>query len=158
MQELIEASLEQVAVKSRSDAIPFTPHAKRCLQLASEQAARNGHSYVSTEHILIGVIREKEGSGAHLLSDLKLNGENVEQTIMAMLEPSNEEEHRKQENYSFPNSGSPKLTVLDSYSIDLTAQAALNKLEPVIGRDKDCLLYTSPSPRDLSTSRMPSSA
>ncbi|MFP6737920.1 MAG: ATP-dependent Clp protease ATP-binding subunit [Planctomycetota bacterium] len=137
MQELIEASLGRVAVKSHSDAIPFTPHAKRCLQLASEQAAKNGHSYVSTEHILIGVIREKEGSGAHLLSDLKLNGENIEQTIMAMLEPTPEEEHHKQENYSFPKSGSPKLTVLDSYSIDLTAQAALNKLEPVIGRDKE---------------------
>ena len=137
MQELIEESLAGVKVRSHEDAIPFTPHAKRCIQIASEQAACNGHSFVSTEHILIGVIREEEGAGARILRDLKLDGENIESAIMAMLGPNPDEEQPKQDNYSFPKSGNPKLTVLDSFSIDLTAQAALNKLDPVIGRDNE---------------------
>ena len=137
MQELIEESLAGVKVRSHEDAIPFTPHAKRCIQIASEQAACNGHSFVSTEHILIGVIREEEGAGARILRDLKLDGENLESAIMAMLGPNPDEEQPKQDNYSFPKSGNPKLTVLDSFSIDLTAQAALNKLDPVIGRNDE---------------------
>ena len=107
------------------------------IQIASEQAARNGHSFVSTEHILIGVIREEEGAGARILRDLSLNGENIESTIMSMLGPNPDEEQPKQDNYSFPKTGGPKLAVLDSFSIDLTAQATLNKLDPVIGRDPE---------------------
>ncbi|MEE3298375.1 MAG: ATP-dependent Clp protease ATP-binding subunit [Planctomycetota bacterium] len=137
MQSLIEESLAGVEVRPHEDAIPFTPHAKRCIQIASEQAARNGHSFVSTEHILIGVIREEEGAGARILRDLSLNGENIESTIMSMLGPNPDEEQPKQDNYSFPKTGGPKLAVLDSFSIDLTAQATLNKLDPVIGRDPE---------------------
>ena len=137
MQHLIEESLAGVEVRAREDAIPFTPHAKRCIQIASEQAARNGHSFVSTEHILVGVIREEEGAGARILRDLSLNGENIESTIMSMLGPNPDEEQPKQDNYSFPKTGGPKLAVLDSFSIDLTSQATLNKLDPVIGRDSE---------------------
>ncbi|MEE3231297.1 MAG: Clp protease N-terminal domain-containing protein, partial [Planctomycetota bacterium] len=137
MQHLIEESLAGVEVRAREDAIPFTPHAKRCIQIASEQAARNGHSFVSTEHILVGVIREEEGAGARILRDLSLNGENIESTIMSMLGPNPDEEQPKQDNYSFPKTGGPKLAVLDSFSIDLTTQATLNKLDPVIGRDSE---------------------
>ena len=137
MQHLIEESLAGIEVRPREDAIPFTPHAKRCIQIASEQAARNGHSFVSTEHILVGVIREEEGAGARILRDLSLNGENIESTIMSMLGPNPDEEHPKQDNYSFPKTGGPKMAVLDSFSIDLTAQATLNKLDPVIGRDSE---------------------
>ena len=137
MQHLIEESLAGIEVRPREDAIPFTPHAKRCIQIASEQAARNGHSFVSTEHILVGVIREEEGAGARILRDLSLNGENIESTIMSMLGPNPDEEHPKQDNYSFPKTSGPKLAVLDSFSIDLTAQATLNKLDPVIGRDSE---------------------
>ncbi len=137
MQHLIEESLAGIEVRPREDAIPFTPHAKRCIQIASEQAARNGHSFVSTEHILVGVIREEEGAGARILRDLSLNGENIESTIMSMLGPNPDEEHPKQDNYSFPKTGGPKMAVLDSFSIDLTVQATLNKLDPVIGRDSE---------------------
>ena len=137
MQHLIEESLAGIEMRPREDAIPFTPHAKRCIQIASEQAARNGHSFVSTEHILVGVIREEEGAGARILRDLSLNGENIESTIMSMLGPNPDEEHPKQDNYSFPKTGGPKMAVLDSFSIDLTAQATLNKLDPVIGRDSE---------------------
>ena len=54
-----------------------------------------------------------------------------------MLGPNPDEEQPKQDNYSFPKTGGPKLAVLDSFSIDLTAQATLNKLDPVIGRDPE---------------------
>ena len=109
MQHLIEESLAGIEVRPREDAIPFTPHAKRCIQIASEQAARNGHSFVSTEHILVGVIREEEGAGARILRDLSLNGENIESTIMSMLGPNPDEAQPKQDNYSFPKTGGPKL-------------------------------------------------
>ena len=56
---------------------------------------------------------------------------------MSMLGPNPDEEHPKQDNYSFPKTGGPKLAVLDSFSIDLTSQATLNKLDPVIGRDSE---------------------
>jgi ATP-dependent Clp protease ATP-binding subunit ClpC len=131
---LLEA-LDAFPSATRPSNIPFTPHAKRSLELASEEAIRWGHFFITTEHLLLGLIREEEGGAARILRELGVRTEHVEEHIYAMLgEPK---ETPKDPKYQFVQSQSPKLTVLESFSIDLTEQAQLNKLEPVIGREKE---------------------
>ena len=132
---LLEDALSRIDSKTGQTAIPFTPHAKRCLQLASDEAVRCGHSFISTEHLLVGVLREEEGSAAGILVQVGIDATTIEQTIQAML-GSNDDPPSPQK-YQFPKAPGQKLTVLESFSIDLTEQAALNKLEPVIGREKE---------------------
>ncbi len=115
--------------------IAFTPHAKRCLELAGDEAVRWGHFYITTEHLLMGLLREEEGSAARLLSDLGISVTQIEEQVLAILgEPK---DSPKEDKYQFLQSQNPKLAVLESFSIDLTEQATLNKLDPVIGRDKE---------------------
>ncbi len=132
---LVDEALGRIDTGDHPSAIPFTPHAKRCLQLASDEAVRCGHSFISTEHLLLGVLREEEGGAARMLQQIGLNATDVEQTVLAMLGSGDDQPNPQK--YQFPKSGGQKLTVLESFSIDLTEQASLNKLEPVIGRDKE---------------------
>src|SRR2546426_3983181 len=131
----VQEALNKVASKSNPSNIPFTPHAKRCLELAGDEAVRWGQFYVTTEHLLIGLLREQEGSAARILNEVGLRPDQIEEHIFSMLgEPK---EPPKEQKYQFLQSQPPKITVLESFSIDLTEQAALNKLDPVIGREKE---------------------
>lgn len=131
----ITTALDSLPSKARPSNIPFTPHAKRCIELAGDEAIRWGHFYITTEHLLLGLLREEEGGAARIFGSFGIRHENVEESIYASLgEPK---EQPKEQKYQFLQSNSPKLTVLESFSIDLTEQAALNKLEPVIGREKE---------------------
>jgi ATP-dependent Clp protease ATP-binding subunit ClpC len=132
---VVEEALSGVPSKGGADALPFTPHAKRSLELASDEAVRWGHFYITTEHLLLGLVREEEGVAARLLADLGIRVDQIEAHIYAALgEPK---EPSREQKYQFLQSQSPKLTVLESFSIDLTEQALLNKLDPVIGREKE---------------------
>ncbi|MCH2373951.1 MAG: ATP-dependent Clp protease ATP-binding subunit [Planctomycetes bacterium] len=128
-------TLDRITGKESPATIAFTPHAKRCLELAGDEAVRWGHFYITTEHLLMGLLREEEGCAARLLFDLGVTSQQIEERILAILgEPK---EPQKEEKYQFLNAQNPKLAVLESFSIDLTAQAKMNKLDPVIGRAKE---------------------
>ncbi|MEM7232221.1 MAG: ATP-dependent Clp protease ATP-binding subunit, partial [Planctomycetota bacterium] len=124
------------------------PHAKRCLELASNEAVRYGHFFITTEHILLGVVREEEGAASRLIERVGLSPEKLEHEIMSILGGGNgggagggsgpEEDESKQQKFQFSKApGGQKLMVLESYSVDLTEQAVLGKLDPVIGREKE---------------------
>ncbi|HZN57870.1 MAG TPA: ATP-dependent Clp protease ATP-binding subunit [Planctomycetota bacterium] len=131
----VQEALDKFPGKVKPTNIPFTPHAKRSIELAGDEAIRWGHFYITTEHLLLGLLREEEGGAARIFGDFGVRHELIEEAIHSML--GDPKEPPKEQKYQFLQSQSPKLTVLESFSVDLTEQATLNKLDPVIGRDKE---------------------
>jgi ATP-dependent Clp protease ATP-binding subunit ClpC len=131
--------------------IPFTPRAKKVLELSLREALQLGHNYIGTEHILLGLIREGEGVAAQVLQKLGAELHKVRQTVIQLLsgaqseeEPSgaasgarsssSESSSRRGGSSSESSSGS---TVLDQFGRNLTQYARENKLDPVIGRHRE---------------------
>ncbi len=110
--------------------IPFTPRAKKVLEYAVEEAQHMGHSYIGTEHILLGLIREEEGVAARVLENLGLKLDVVREEVLNLL---GEGEPQKPQQQSSPR-GKTKTPTLDEYARDLTLLAREGKLDPVIGR------------------------
>ena len=106
--------------------IPFTPRAKKVLELAAEEARSLGHNYIGTEHILLGLIREGEGVASQVLLNLGLDLNKVRSEVMELL------------GSVIPSFGQPgvksKTPALDAFGRDLTGLAREGKLDPVIGR------------------------
>lgn len=106
--------------------IPFTPRAKKALELAAEEARSLGHNYIGTEHLLLGLIREGEGVASQVLLNLGLDLNTVRNEVMELL------------GSALPGMGSTqaktKTPALDAFGRDLTALAKENKLDPVINR------------------------
>ncbi|HEX2053828.1 MAG TPA: Clp protease N-terminal domain-containing protein, partial [Actinomycetota bacterium] len=118
--------------------IPFTPRAKKVLELSLREALQLGHNYIGTEHILLGLIREGEGVAAQVLQKLGADLGRVRQQVIQLLSgfgPSQEKGSPATggEGATSPG-GSP---ILDQFGRNLTALAAGNKLDPTIGRDKE---------------------
>jgi ATP-dependent Clp protease ATP-binding subunit ClpC len=111
--------------------IPFTPRAKRVLELAIEEARLLGHNYVGTEHLLLGLIREGEGVAAQVLAELGVDRKRVREEVLKLLGPSTTVKARKakKEKSDTPN--------LDQFGRDLTQMARENKLDPIIGREAE---------------------
>ncbi len=108
--------------------IPFTARAKKVLEYAVEEARSMGHSYIGTEHMLLGLIREKEGVAARILISLNLHYTEIrEQTINLLREPVSPTQEKQQS----------KTPALDEFGRDLTELAHEGRLDPVIGRDKE---------------------
>jgi len=106
----------------------LTSRAKKIIELAIDEARQMGHSYIGTEHLLLGLLREGEGVAAKVLQSLDVNQERVRAEISRVLSLSNPR----------TKSGRPSRTpTLDQVSRDLTAAARDGKLDPVIGRDKE---------------------
>ena len=122
--------------QSPSGHIPFTPRAKKVLELSLREALQLGHNYIGTEHILLGLIREGEGVAAQVLQKLGADLPKVRQTVIQLLsgvsgdEPSPSGGGRESGRDSSP-SGS---TVLDQFGRNLTQMARDHDLDPVIGR------------------------
>jgi ATP-dependent Clp protease ATP-binding subunit ClpC len=135
IEKALQEALDRLPSQQQPSTIPFTPHAKRCLELASDQAVRWGQFYITTEHLFLGLLREEEGAAAQILGENGVRRDHVHEFIQSML--GDPKEPSKEQKYQFLQSPSSKLAVLESFSIDLTEQAALNKLDPVIGRDKE---------------------
>jgi ATP-dependent Clp protease ATP-binding subunit ClpC len=112
--------------------IPFTPRAKRVLELAVEEGRQMGHNYVGTEHILLGLIREGEGVAAQVLRNLGVELESVRQQVLSLLGGS-------KNNPASPNAkgGAGKTPTLNQFGRDLSEMAKAAKLDPVIGREKE---------------------
>ena len=107
--------------------IPFTPKAKKVLEYAVEEARLMGHNYIGTEHLLLGIVREKDGLAAKVLSSLGINlQETREQTINLLREPVIGRTREKS-----------KTPSLDEFGRDLTVLAQEGKLDPVIGREEE---------------------
>jgi len=113
--------------------MPLTPQAKRVLELALEEAAALGHNYVGTEHIFLGLIREKEGIAAQVLEQMGLNLEKVRAEIMSLLggEPLSATAGHAG---SGGTGAKTKTPALDAFGTNLTKLAIDGKLDPVIGR------------------------
>ncbi|NKY17138.1 ATP-dependent Clp protease ATP-binding subunit [Tsukamurella spumae] len=124
--------------------IPFTPRAKKVLELSLREALQLGHNYIGTEHILLGLIREGEGVAAQVLVKLGADLNRVRQQVIQLLSGYQGKEGGGGEpagagaRTSGGEAGTPSTSlVLDQFGRNLTAAAAQGKLDPVIGRSKE---------------------
>ncbi|MFM8524626.1 MAG: ATP-dependent Clp protease ATP-binding subunit [Cyanobacteriota bacterium] len=111
--------------------IPFTPRAKRVLELSLEEARQLGHNYIGTEHLLLGLIREGEGVAARVLENLGVDLAKVRTQVIRMLGETAEV------GAGGGSKGSTKTPTLDEFGSNLTQQAADGKLDPVVGRQHE---------------------
>jgi ATP-dependent Clp protease ATP-binding subunit ClpC len=119
--------------------IPFTPRAKKVLELSLREALQMNHSYIGTEHILLGLIREGEGVAAQVLIKLGADLNRVRTTVLALLSGYQEESGAQPATAGAPEapSSSPSNSTLDQFGRNLTQAAREGKLDPVIGRQKE---------------------
>ena len=122
--------------------IPFTPRAKKVLELSLREALQLGHNYIGTEHILLGLIREGEGVAAQVLQQLGADLHKVRQTVIQLLSGVQGEEaapasHPGGSGRTEPTGSSSGSTVLDQFGRNLTQLARDRKLDPVIGRSSE---------------------
>ncbi|MBP1325764.1 ATP-dependent Clp protease ATP-binding subunit ClpC [Leucobacter exalbidus] len=117
--------------------IPFTPRAKKVLELSLREALQLGHNYIGTEHILLGLIREGEGVAAQVLAKLGADLNRVRQTVIQLL--SGYQAGKESATVGAPEAQAETKgsTVLDNFGRNLTQAARDGKLDPVIGREKE---------------------
>src|SRR6201747_451556 len=116
--------------------IPFTPRAKKVLELSLREALQLGHNYIGTEHILLGLIREGEGVAAQVLVKLGADLNRVRQQVIQLL--SGYQGKGEPATAGGPAEGTPSSSlVLDQFGRNLTSAAREGKLDPVIGREKE---------------------
>jgi len=111
--------------------IPFTPRAKRVLELSLEEARQLGHNYIGTEHLLLGLIREGEGVAARVLENLGVDLAKVRTQVIRMLGETAEVAT------GGGSKGSTKTPTLDEFGSNLTQLASEGKLDPVVGRHNE---------------------
>ncbi|WP_030013702.1 MULTISPECIES: ATP-dependent Clp protease ATP-binding subunit [Micrococcales] len=121
--------------------IPFTPRAKKVLELSLREALQLGHNYIGTEHILLGLIRAGEGVASQVLSKLGAEPSRVRQTVIDMISGYQGGSGDSKETAGVGAGGKDGTpagsAVLDQFGTNLTAQARESKLDPVIGRYKE---------------------
>jgi ATP-dependent Clp protease ATP-binding subunit ClpC len=115
--------------------IPFTPRAKKVLELALREALSLGHNYIGTEHILLGLVRENEGVAARILLDFDADAEKIRNEIIRML--SGPGRRQQGTGGGAPGEKSKSSKLLDQFGRNLTKQAAESKLDPVVGRQNE---------------------
>jgi len=128
----VRAEVEKVIGKGESPPqgqIGFTPRAKRVLELAFDEARQLGHTYIGTEHILLGLIREGEGVAAQVLKNLGADLDKVRRQVVELLGGTAGQPAK--------GARSRKTPTLDQFGRDLTDLAREGKLDPVIGREKE---------------------
>jgi ATP-dependent Clp protease ATP-binding subunit ClpC len=114
--------------------IPFTPRAKKVLELALREALSLGHNYIGTEHILLGLVRENEGVAARILLDFDADAEKIRNEIIRMLSGPG---RRQQGSSGASGEKSKSSKLLDQFGRNLTRQASEGKLDPVVGRQTE---------------------
>ncbi len=112
--------------------IPFTPRAKRVLELSLEEARQLGHNYIGTEHLLLGLIREGEGVAARVLENLNIDLSKVRTQVIRMLG-----ETAEVGSGTSSTKGNLKTATLDEFGTNLTKLASESKLDPVVGRHSE---------------------
>ena len=141
--EAVRSQVEEIIGQggsSPSGHIPFTPRAKKVLELSLREALQLGHNYIGTEHILLGLIREGEGVAAQVLVKLGADLSRVRQQVIQLLSgysgPSSEKAGATAGSGS-PEAGQTGSLVLDQFGRNLTQLARDKKLDPVMGRDRE---------------------
>ena len=114
--------------------IPFTPRAKKVLELALREALSLGHNYIGTEHILLGLVRENEGVAARILLDFDADADKIRNEIIRMLSGPG---RRQQGGGAAPGEKAKSSKLLDQFGRNFTKQAAEGKLDPVVGRQTE---------------------
>ncbi|MEO0011212.1 MAG: hypothetical protein RIQ39_801 [Actinomycetota bacterium] len=136
--DAVRAQVEEIIGQGQqapSGHIPFTPRAKKVLELSLREALQLGHNYIGTEHILLGLIREGEGVAAQVLVKLGADLNRVRSTVIQLLSGYQGKEAVTQ---GGPAEGTPSTSlVLDQFGRNLTVAAREGKLDPVIGRDEE---------------------
>ena len=117
--------------------IPFTPRAKRVLELSLEEARQLGHNYIGTEHILLGLLREGEGVAARVLETLGADPAKIRTQVIRMVGESQEAVGVGGGSGGAGGASSNKMPTLEEYGTNLTTQATEGKLDPVVGRKKE---------------------
>ncbi len=112
--------------------IPFTPRAKRVLELSLEEARQLGHNYIGTEHLLLGLIREGEGVAARVLENLNIDLTKVRTQVIRMLG-----ETAEVGSGASASKSNLKTATLDEFGTNLTKLASESKLDPVVGRHSE---------------------
>jgi ATP-dependent Clp protease ATP-binding subunit ClpC len=135
--EAVRAQVEEIIGQGQqapSGHIPFTPRAKKVLELSLREALQLGHNYIGTEHILLGLIREGEGVAAQVLVKLGADLNRVRQQVIQLLSGYQGKEPQS----TGPAEGTPSTSlVLDQFGRNLTQAARDGLLDPVIGREKE---------------------
>ncbi|MSV87894.1 MAG: AAA domain-containing protein, partial [Actinobacteria bacterium] len=136
--EAVRSQVEEIIGQGQqapSGHIPFTPRAKKVLELSLREALQLGHNYIGTEHILLGLIREGEGVAAQVLVKLGADLARVRNQVIQLLSGY---QGKEAATTGGPAEGTPSTSlVLDQFGRNLTAAAREGKLDPVIGRDKE---------------------
>src|SRR5664279_3518261 len=127
-----------------SGQIPFTPRAKKVLELALREALSLGHNYIGTEHILLGLVRENEGVAARILLDFDADSEKIRNEVIRMLSgPGGRRQGQSGGSGagagagSGPGEGKKSSKLLDQFGRNLTKLAAEGKLDPCVGRETE---------------------
>ena len=137
--EAVRAQVEEIIGQGQqapSGHIPFTPRAKKVLELSLREALQLGHSYIGTEHILLGLIREGEGVAAQVLQKLGADLNRVRQQVIQLLSGFQGKESAASGAPTQGDAPSSSL-VLDQFGRNLTQAAREGKLDPVIGREQE---------------------
>src|SRR5665648_189966 len=136
--DAVRSQVQEIIGESQqapSGHIPFTPRAKKVLELSLREALQLGHNYIGTEHILLGLIREGEGVAAQVLGKLGADLNRVRQQVIQLLSGYQGKEPVAA---GGPAEGQPSgSAVLDQFGRNLTQAAREGKLDPVIGREKE---------------------
>ena len=122
--------------------VPFTPRAKKVLQLAATEARSLNHTYVGTEHILLGLLREGEGVAAQVLRTLNIDFDTARVEVMKELDPNyepgdDEAPEPKTKQQAQPHGEKSKSPALNAFGRDLTELARKGVLDPMIGREPE---------------------
>jgi len=136
--EDIRSAVKEVVTEGTSESyehIPFTPRAKKVLELSLREALQMGHNYIGTEHILLGLLREGEGVAARVLNSMGTTLDNVKEKVKELL--GKQSYYLEQERALSDKSQKKVLKTLVQYGRDLTLLAQEGKLDPVIGRRKE---------------------
>src|SRR5215831_11575653 len=137
--EAVRQQVEEIIGQGQqapSGHIPFTPRAKKVLELSLREALQLGHNYIGTEHILLGLIREGDGVAAQVLVKLGADLNRVRQQVIQLLHGYQGKEPTTAASGSTEAAPSTSL-VLDQFGRNLTQGAREGKLDPVIGREKE---------------------
>jgi ATP-dependent Clp protease ATP-binding subunit ClpC len=137
--EAVRQQVEEIIGQGQqapSGHIPFTPRAKKVLELSLREALQLGHNYIGTEHILLGLIREGDGVAAQVLVKLGADLNRVRQQVIQLLHGYQGKEPATAASGSAESAPSTSL-VLDQFGRNLTQGAREGKLDPVIGREKE---------------------
>jgi len=140
--EAVRAQVEEIighGGQAPSGHIPFTPRAKKVLELSLREALQLGHNYIGTEHILLGLIREGEGVAAQVLVKLGADLSRVRQQVIQLLSGyAGQKEGQAGQSSGGTGEQQPSGSlVLDQFGRNLTQLAREKKLDPVIGREKE---------------------